>query len=165
MKRTNWHASRVDYTIRNLRSQDERELFSKVGYYHSTILRSRSLLILPNDIMLRASLGSLSIIMPLPRTLFALSISQRTSHGAPNAAFHSFPNSRAIIPQLAFGLLALAFSILALSLLFEPVGAYSVPDCFFGGANGLVVRALGAVRVVCRYAAGWRDGDGTEFAD
>lgn len=115
--------------------------------------------------MLRASLGSLPIIMPLPRTLFALSISQRTSHGAPNATFHSFPNSRAIIPQLTFGFLVLAFSILALSLLFEPVGAYSVPDCFFGSANGLVVRALGAVRVVCRYAAGWRDGDGTEFAD
>lgn len=136
-----------------------------VGHYHSTILRSRSLLILPNDIMLRASLGSLSIIMPLPRALFALPISQRTSHGAPNAAFDSFPNSRAIIPQLAFGFLALAFSILALSLPFEPVGAYGVPDCFFGSTNRLIVRTLDAVRVVGRYAAGWRDGDGTEFAD
>lgn len=115
--------------------------------------------------MLRTSLGSLSIIMPLPRTFLTLSISQRTSHGPPNAAFDSFPNSRSIVPQLAFGFLALAFSILSLSLLFETLGANSVSDCFFGSANGLIVRALGAVRVVCRYAARWRDGDGTEFAD
>lgn len=67
--------------------------------------------------MLRTSLGSLPIIMPLPRSFLAISISQRTSHGPSNTAFDSFTNSGAIIPQLALGFLALALSILALSLL------------------------------------------------
>lgn len=114
--------------------------------------------------MLRTSLCSLSISMPLPRSFLTLSISQRTGHGPSNTAFDSFPNSSAIIPQLALGFLTLALSILALSLLLETVGAYSISDRFFGSADGLVVRALGAIWVVCRYASGWRDGEGTEFA-
>lgn len=159
MKRTSRHASQVFY-------QDEREPSSGLDPlpFHDWS-NHETLLILLNDIMLGTSLGSLSIIMPLPRAFLTLSISQRTSHGPANAAFDSFPNSRSIILQLTFGFLALAFSILALSLLFETVGANSVTDCFFGSTNRLVVRALGAVRVVCRYAAGWRDGNWAEFAD
>lgn len=77
--------------------------------------------------------------MPLLRPFLAFFISQRTSDGASNTAFDPFTNSGAIIPQLALSFLALALGILALSLLLQTLGAYSVSDRFFGSTYGLVV--------------------------
>lgn len=101
--------------------------------------------------MLALRLRPLRIVPRQPR--------DRTADRAANPIM----NALAQIINLARSLLALTLLVLLNALLLQALGANEAADSFFCGADVLVPRACGAVRVVLCDAARARDGVGAGF--
>jgi hypothetical protein len=83
--------------------------------------------------------------------------------GASNCTSNAIVYTLSKITHLALGLLTLALAVLLDALLLESLCADEAANGLLGGAHVLVPRALCAVRVVLRYAAGRGDGVGAGF--
>ncbi len=119
-----------------------------------------TLLVLPDDILLRTPLRSLPVIMPNSRSFLRLPIPDHAGHSTTDSTLNPLPQPGAIILQLALGFLPFPFRILLLTFPLQTLGSKCVPDGFFGSTDGLIVGALGARRVVFCDSAGGGDGYG-----
>lgn len=123
------------------------------------------LLILFQNILFRAPLRRLPIIMPRPRPLLRLAIAHHSRHSPLHPALKPIANALPVIAHLALGLLALARGVLALAFALQVLRTERPAHGFFRRADGLIPGAGGAARVVGGNAARGGDGNGTELGN
>ena len=89
-----------------------------------------------------------------------LAITGEARYRTTNLPRYAIRDSASQIAELALGFLALALAFLANPFLLQALGAEEVTNHFLARADGLVPRALGAVRVVLGNGAAAGDGEG-----